>query len=111
MLAFCLIQGQHIRLRHLFFSKSLRTYQNKINHGFITTLPSREIMISTHWLRAVPMRIVDRELYVDLVVLDMHDYDIIIGMDFLWKYNASIECKKHRVTFNPRRRGTICVHR
>ncbi|GMN61959.1 hypothetical protein TIFTF001_031056 [Ficus carica] len=35
-------------------------------------------MMSTHWLRAVPMRIVDRELYSNLIVLEMFDYDLIL---------------------------------
>ena len=84
------------------FSKSLRTHQNKMNHWFTTTLPSGAIMISTHWLKVVPVRISNREPYVDLVVFDMHDYDVIFSMDFLWKYIAFVECKKHRVLFNPK---------
>ena len=38
---------------------------------------------------------------MDLIILDMYDYDIILGMDFLAKYNATIECRKQRVTFRP----------
>ncbi|GMN34625.1 hypothetical protein TIFTF001_044926 [Ficus carica] len=56
-----------------------------LSQGFTTTLPSGEVMMSTHWLRAVPMRIVDRELYSNLIVLEMFDYDLILGMDFLGK--------------------------
>ena len=41
----------------------------------------------------------NRELYMDLIILDMYDYNIILGMDFLAKYNATIECWKRTVTF------------
>ncbi|CAH9130500.1 unnamed protein product [Cuscuta epithymum] len=58
-------------------------------------------MLSTHWLRAVPMSIAGRELFVDLIVLDMRDYDVILGMDFLQKYSASIICRKRMVSFAP----------
>lgn len=58
------------------------------------TLTFLEVMVSTRWLSAIPMRIIDRELYSDLIVLDMHDYDVILGIDFLNKYNATIECRK-----------------
>ena len=51
-------------------------------------------MASTHWLRAVSVMIADRELFCDLIVLDMTDYDVILGMDFLIRYGASIECRK-----------------
>ena len=33
-----------------------------------------------------PVVISERELCADLVMLDMTDYDVILGMDFLSKY-------------------------
>ncbi|KAL5553902.1 hypothetical protein UlMin_041303 [Ulmus minor] len=68
---------------------------------FRTSLPSGDVLISTHWLRAIPVLVSDRELYVDLIMLDLHDYDVILGMDFLSKYNATIECRHRRVVFRP----------
>ena len=38
---------------------------------------------------------------MDLVVLDMIDYDVILGMDFLSKYGAMIDCKAKTVGFKP----------
>ena len=38
---------------------------------------------------------------MDLVILDMFDYDVIIGMDFLTKYKATINCKARTVKFKP----------
>ncbi|WP_262708580.1 hypothetical protein, partial [Arcticibacter tournemirensis] len=49
----------------------------------------------------MPVKISERELYSDLIMLDMPDYDVILGMDFLSKYDASIECRKRRVVFQP----------
>ncbi|GMN29116.1 hypothetical protein TIFTF001_044318 [Ficus carica] len=83
------------------FAKRLGIDKDILSQGFTTTLPSGEVMMSTHWLRAVPVRIVDRELYSNLIVLEMFDYDLILGMDFLGKYNASIECRRRKVVFNP----------
>ncbi|KAL5543286.1 hypothetical protein UlMin_010996 [Ulmus minor] len=34
-------------------------------------------------------------------MLDMTDYDVILGMDFLSKYGAMIDCKARTVGFNP----------
>ena len=64
-------------------------------------LPSGDVMLSNYWLRSVPIVIVGRELSVDLVILDMFDYDVIIGMDFLSKYGATINCKSRSVNFKP----------
>ncbi|KAL5561449.1 hypothetical protein UlMin_031196 [Ulmus minor] len=72
-----------------------------ISRTFRTSLPSGDVLILTHWLRAIPIRVSERELYVDLIILKMYDYDIILGMDFLTKYNATIECQHRRVTFRP----------
>ena len=40
-----------------------------------------------------------RELFTDLVILEMQDYDVILSMDWLAKCNATIDCKKKRVVF------------
>lgn len=40
-------------------------------------------------------------MYVDLVVLEMHDYEVILGIDWLSKYNATTDCKNKKVMFNP----------
>ena len=34
-------------------------------------------MLSSYWLRAVPVVVSEREMSIDLVVLDMIDYDVI----------------------------------
>ncbi|KAL5555986.1 hypothetical protein UlMin_038222 [Ulmus minor] len=72
-----------------------------IGQAFRTVLPSGDIMLSSYWLRAVPVVISERELSADLVMLDMTDYDVILGMDFLSKYGAMIDCKAKAVGFNP----------
>ena len=40
-------------------------------------------------------------MYVNLIIIDLYDYDIILGMDFLGKYNAVIDCQRRAVTFKP----------
>ncbi|XP_074562767.1 uncharacterized protein LOC141819334 [Curcuma longa] len=83
------------------FAKKIDIPLQVLDSKFLTTLPSGEVMASTQMLRAVPIGIAERELYCDLIVLDMQDFDVILGMDFLSKYGASIECRKRRVVFHP----------
>ena len=40
-------------------------------------------------------------LKVDLIAIEMKDFDIILGMDFLGKHNAIIDCYHRKVTFRP----------
>ena len=64
-------------------------------------LQSVEILFSSYLLCNVPIIIIGRELSVDLVILEMVDYDIILGIDFLGKYKATIKYKTKMVSFNP----------
>ena len=57
--------------------------KDKIGQIFRMALPSGDVMLSNYWLRSVPIVITGRKLSVDLVILDMFDCDVIIGMDFL----------------------------
>ena len=41
-----------------------------------------------------------REMAIDLVFLDLQDFDVILGMDRLTSYHASIDCFGKRVTFS-----------
>ncbi|GMN28787.1 hypothetical protein TIFTF001_044280 [Ficus carica] len=41
------------------------------------------------------------ELFVDLIAIKLQDFDVILGMNFLGKYNVKIDCRKRCVTFNP----------
>ncbi|KAL5550352.1 hypothetical protein UlMin_000528 [Ulmus minor] len=90
---------------HSFISSVCASKMNRvkelITRTFRTSLPSGDVLVSTHWLRVIPVLVSNRELYVDLIMLDLHDYDIILGMDFLSKYNATIECRHRRVIFRP----------
>ena len=40
-----------------------------------------------------------RELLGDLIILEMVDYDVILGMDWLSKCNATIFCRRKKVVF------------
>ena len=40
-------------------------------------------------------------MYVNLIVIDLYDYNVILGMDFLGKYNAVIDSQRRTVTFKP----------
>ncbi|TXG48131.1 hypothetical protein EZV62_027425 [Acer yangbiense] len=38
---------------------------------------------------------------LDLIILDMHDFNIIFGMDWLSAYRANVKCFEKEVVFNP----------
>ena len=66
-----------------------------------TALPSGEILLSEFVLKEMPIMINGVTLRVDLIAIEMKDFDVILGMDFLGKHNAIIDCRHRRVTFRP----------
>ena len=83
------------------FGQKLGRSVDKLEQPFKTSLPSGEILWSNFWIRNIPVVICGRELHVDLIAIKLQDFDMILGMDFLSKYNAKIDCRRRCVTFNP----------
>ena len=59
-------------------------------------------MKSKSSLKACPIKLGDRVLLVDLVVLNIHDFDVIFRMDWLSQNHANIYCHEKMVVFQPR---------
>ena len=72
-----------------------------LNEMCIVSLPSGENLTSQFGFKAISVKIAKRELLVDLMVLEMVDYDLILGMDWLSKYNATIFCRRKNEVFQP----------
>ena len=47
-----------------------------------------------------PILSTNRLSYVELVKIDIFDFDIILGMDWLHSYFASIDCRTRVVKYN-----------
>ena len=69
--------------------------------SFRTLLPTGELVVSRRWVRSLPLVINGRELHVDLIELDLEDFDMILGMDWLVKYGSTIDYTNKLVTFKP----------
>ena len=44
-----------------------------------------------------PLMVHDREFSVDLIAFPFHEFDLILGMDWLSKHQAIIDCDKKTV--------------
>ena len=78
-----------------------------LNEVCVVSLPLGENMTSWFTFKVVAVKIVGRELPVDLIVLDMLDYDVILDMDWLSKYNATTFCRRKNVVFQPSEEETF----
>ncbi|XP_038989917.1 uncharacterized protein LOC120113176 [Phoenix dactylifera] len=68
-------------------------------HDLHVSTPAGSGMIGNQVCKTCPVQIVGRDLPIDLIVIDMHDFDIILGMDWLASYFATINCHEKRVNF------------
>ncbi|KAL0544185.1 hypothetical protein IC582_019298 [Cucumis melo] len=72
-----------------------------LHHVLSVSTPSGECMLSKEKVKACQIEISGRVIEVTLIVLDMLDFDVILGMDWLAANHASIDCSRKEVTFNP----------
>ncbi|XP_072997189.1 uncharacterized protein [Typha latifolia] len=65
----------------------------------VTTPIGRTILLNLI-CRSCLVEIGSQKLPVDLICLDMHDFDVILGMDWLSAHHAIVDCRIKRVTFS-----------
>ncbi|KAA0052124.1 ty3-gypsy retrotransposon protein [Cucumis melo var. makuwa] len=72
-----------------------------IHHVLSVSTPSRKCMLSKEKVKGYQIEITGHVIEVTLLVLDMLDFDVILGMDWLAANHASIDCSRKEVAFNP----------
>ncbi|KAL0561539.1 hypothetical protein IC582_001972 [Cucumis melo] len=72
-----------------------------LHHVLSISTPSGECMLSKEKVKACQIEITGHVIEVTLLVLDMLDFDVILGMDWLAANHASIDCSRKEVAFNP----------
>ena len=59
------------------------------------------VMLCAQWVyRSCVINIVVRDLVANLILLHMHDFDAILGIDWLSTYHAVVECSEKHVIFH-----------
>ena len=54
--------------------------------------PMGDSLVCNSMLKACVIQIEDREMLANLILMDMYDYDVILGMVWLATYHASVDC-------------------
>ncbi|XP_022880538.1 uncharacterized protein LOC111397790 [Olea europaea var. sylvestris] len=100
LLAYVLIDlgTTHSFVSTAFIAKSCIPYE-KLDSVLEVTIPSVRTLNTNRIVRAIKLKMDGRELKVDLYILDMKDFDVILGMDWLWSNHATIRCFENEVIF------------
>ena len=67
--------------------------------SMVVSLPTGDSRIANRVYRGSKVTIASHEFEADLIVLDIHDFDIILGMDWLAKHRATVDCYRKEVQF------------
>ena len=73
---------------------------DNMNFDLFVATPLGDSVVLNKIIRDCCVMIGYKEMTVDLVLLDLQDFDVILGMDWLASYHASVDCFGKRVTFN-----------
>lgn len=65
----------------------------------ISTLLGKTMIVELIYKSCV-VRIGEVELLADLILLNLHDYDVILGMDWLATHKAKVDCYSKEVTIS-----------
>ncbi|GKB90511.1 putative nucleotidyltransferase, ribonuclease H [Tanacetum coccineum] len=79
------------------FSKNLPTPPNKLPFPLEVEIAGNEIVVVSKVYRDVEIVIDDSVFKIDLIPIVLGAFDIVIGMDWLDKYNANILCSQKLV--------------
>ena len=72
----------------------------KIDNEFVISTPLGETINIDHMYKGVQLVINGCEMKVDLLPLELHDFDVILGMDWLGMNKAQMDCFAKTVTLH-----------
>ena len=74
----------------------------------VVPVPNGDTMISERIVPGSRLVIQNKDFPADLIVLGIHDFDIVLGMDWLSKHRATLDCYKKEVRLvRPEEPGVI----
>ena len=80
------------------FARALGLVVESLSPPLCVDTPLGDGTVLSRICRACEVRVADHPLVWDLIMLDMTTFDVILGMDWLRRYRANIDCYRRRVT-------------
>nr|GFB60844.1 hypothetical protein [Tanacetum cinerariifolium] len=87
------------------FASCVTTTPTLLDHVLCISTPMKDSIRITHVYRDLPLQFDDKIRAINALPLDMCEFDIILGMDWLTEHHATIDCRSYRVIF-----GDIHAH-
>nr|GFB24049.1 putative reverse transcriptase domain-containing protein [Tanacetum cinerariifolium] len=81
------------------FSSRVTTTPTLLDHVLCISMSMQDSVRITHVYRNLPLQFDDKIRAINALSLDMCEFDIILGMDWLTEHHATIDCRSYRVIF------------
>ena len=81
------------------FVKLIDVPTSELEFILTVTTPVGKQVVCTTYYPSCTVKIGDVTFPVDLILLDMHDFDVIIGMDWLSGHYATMDCFNKTISF------------
>nr|GEZ71888.1 putative reverse transcriptase domain-containing protein [Tanacetum cinerariifolium] len=81
------------------FATRVTTTPTLLDHVLCISTPMQDSVHITHIYRNLPLQFDDKIRAINALSLDMCEFDIILGMDWLTEHHATIDCRSYRVIF------------
>ena len=79
------------------FTERYQIESQPIDGRMVVSVPNGDTMISERIVLGSKLVIQNKDFLVDLILLGIHDFDIVLGMDWLSKHRATLNCYKKEV--------------
>ncbi|XP_052193851.1 uncharacterized protein LOC127802184 [Diospyros lotus] len=89
-------RASHSFISHA-FAEILKEKPENLNCRMIVATPIGKSLETSSGYKDRKIQIGEVEFLVDLILLEFQDFDVILGIDFLAKYNATLDCKAKTV--------------
>ncbi|XP_040996102.1 uncharacterized protein LOC121242280 [Juglans microcarpa x Juglans regia] len=76
------------------YSRFCTLETERLKHKLVVVTPTGNSIVCSEILLGCPLSIEGRLMLADLIVFHMIGFDVILGMDWLASYHASIDCSK-----------------
>ena len=68
--------------------------------SFGVKTPNGSVMVTREFLKGCPLQIRGYDINTDLIVLEMHNYEVILGMNWMTSVKAMVDYQKKEVVFD-----------
>ena len=81
------------------FISNVNVESQPIDCSIVVSLPTGDSRLAESVYMDSRVIIGDQKFLADLILLDIHDFDVILGMDWLSRHHATVDCYRKEVRF------------